>query len=139
MERRPANVRPVDIAKSLTEHDSVRGIVDDIRPSESDPSSTELASEGSSGKVLDNSLVGLMREARKSNPEAVRRKADSDVSAADLKPTAKTPEKPPAPAKAKPKPPGDADSDAIPQQIKQLSDSFSSFARPNGKNSGPKE
>ena len=139
MERRPSNVRPVDIAKSLAQHDSVRGIVDDIRPSESDPSSTGSTEAKASGKVLDNSLVGLMREARKSNPEAVRRKADSDVSAADLKPTPKTPEKPPATPQAKPKPPGNADSDAIPQQIKELSDSFSTFARPNGKNSGPKE
>ena len=144
MERRPANVRPVDIAKSLAENDSVRGIVDDIRPNESDSGSTGIANQGTTespapAKVLDNSLVGLMREARNSNPEVVRRKADSDVSAADLKPTPKTPEKPPATPQAKPKPPGDADSDAIPQQIKQLSDSFSTFARPNRKNSGPKE
>ena len=138
MERRPSNVRPVDIAKSLAQHDSVRGIVDDIRPSESDTSSTGSTEAKAAGKVLDNSLVGLMREARKSNPEVVRRKADSDVSVADLKPTPKTPEKPAKP-QAKPKPPGDADSDAIPQQIKELSDSFSTFARPNSKNSGPKE
>ena len=144
MERRPSNVRPVDIAKSLAEHDSVRGIVDDIRPNESDSASTGIANQRTTespapAKVLDNSLVGLMREARDSSPEVVRRKADSDVSAADLKPTPKTPEKPPATPQAKPKPPGDADSDAIPQQIKQLSDSFSTFARPNRKNSGPKE
>ena len=144
MERRPSNVRPVDIAKSLAEHDSVRGIVDDIRPSESDSSSTQIGNQRSTEetaptKAVDNSLVGLMREARNSNPDVVRRNSDSDVSVADLKPTPKTPEKPPAAAKAKPKPPGDAGSDAIPQQIKQLSDSISSFARPTGKNSGSKE
>jgi len=140
MERRPSNVRPVDIAKSLAEHDSVRGIVDDIRPSESDSSSTQVANQRIiestvPSKAVDNSLVGLMREARKSNPSVVPRKSDTDVSVSDLKPTSKATEKPPA----KPKSPGNTESEAIPQQIKQLSDSISSFARPTGKNSGPKE
>ena len=144
MERRPSNVRPVDIAKSLAEHDSVRGIVDDIRPSDSDSDSTQVASQRSTestvpSKAVDNSLVGLMREARSSNPEIAPRKSETDVSAADLKPASKTQEMPPATAKSKPKPPGNTDAEAIPQQIKQLSDSISSFARPTGKNSGPKE
>jgi len=143
MERRPSNVRPVDIAKSLAEHDSIRGIVDDIRPSETDSESTQIANQRANAntipaKGVDNSLAGLMREARKSNPEAIRRKADSDVSRADSKPTSKAPEKPPEAPKAKPIE-GNLESEAIPQQIQQLSDSISSFARPNGKNAGPKE
>jgi uncharacterized protein involved in exopolysaccharide biosynthesis len=144
MERRPSNVRPVDIAKSLAEHDSVRGIVDDIRPEESDSMSTQATNLRSTeatvpGKVLDNSLVGLMREARDSNPNVVRRKSNTDVGPADLKPTSKTSEKPPAAPQAKPKLEGNAESEAIPQQIKQLSDSISSFARPTNKSSEPKE
>ena len=139
MERRPSNVRPVDIAKSLAEHDSVRGIVDDIRPNESDSSSTQSADQGAaSGNVLDNSLVGLMREARDSSPEIIRPKSESDVSVEDLKPALKTPAKPAAAPKAKPKP-DNLESEAIPQQVKQLSDSISSFVRPTGKTLPPKE
>ena len=137
MERRPANVRPVDIAKSLAEHDSVRGIVDDIRPNESDSDSNQIASPRATEAtiptpVVDNSLAGLMREARKSNPEMIRRKSDSDVSIAEVQPTPKK-----AQPEPKPKPAIDANSDAIPDQIKKLSDSISSFARPTGNNSGP--
>lgn len=140
MERRPSNVRPVDIAKSLAEHDSVRGIVDDIRPTESDANSTQVGNQRSTeatvpGKVLDNSLVGLMRQTRDSNPEAIRRKSNSDVSIADLKPTSKNP---PAAPKAKPELEGNQEPGAIPQQIKNLSDSISSFARPTDNNSAPK-
>ena len=144
MERRPSNVRPVDIAKSLAEHDSVRGIVDDIRPNETGSSSTQIANQRAieatiPGKALDNSLAGLMREARTSDPDVVRRKADSDVSVADLKPTSKTPKNPPTSSHPNPDLDGNSGSDAIPQQIRQLSDSISSFARPTGKKPGSKE
>jgi hypothetical protein len=140
MERRQSNVRPVDIAKSLAEHDSVRGIVDDIRPSESNPGSTQTANqrvtEGTSpSKILDNSLVGLMREARNSDPEVIRRKSSTDVSPEDLRPT--TQEQSANVATTNPGSGDNSEPGTIPQQIKQLSDSISSFARPTGDSSGP--
>lgn len=144
MERRSSNVRPVDIAKSLAEHDSVRGIVDDIRPNESDASSKPVGNQRANeatipSSVLDNSLVGLMREARKSNPNLPLGKSETDASAAELKPTSKTGEKPPTDQETKPDSVGGSESETIPQQIGKLSDSISSFARPTDKNSGPKE
>ncbi len=144
MERRPSNLRPVDIAKSLAEHDSVRGIVDDIRPSEAESISTQIANqrttEGTSpSKLLDNSLVGLMREARNSDPEVLRQKSNDDISAEDLRPTSKTQVNPAAAPKTKPQSDSNAGSEPIPQQISKLSDSISSFARPTGDSSGPEE
>ena len=138
MERRQSNVRPVDIAKSLAEHDSIRGIVDDIRPGESDPNapadSSQRAVEATiPAQITDNSLAGLMREARKSAPEAIARKSKTDVSAAELQPASKSQQT--SPPADDPQLRNATQSAAIPQQIKSLTGSISTFARPTGQQS----
>ncbi len=138
MERRQSNVRPIDIAKSLAEHDSIRGIVDDIRPGESDPNapaeSSQRAVEATiPAKVSDNSLAGLMQEARKSAPEAIARKSKTDVSAAELQSASKSQQT--SPPLDDPKLRNATKTAAIPQQIRSLTGSISTFARPTGQQS----
>ena len=135
LERRPANVRPVDIVKSLAEHDSVRGMVNNIRPGE--PDSESEAKESVNAKLrkkvpsipTDNSLAGLMRQVRDSGT-VVPQGTGSDVL-----PTEKEPRKKEKPAEKAPKKrtqhTNTETNTAIPTQIKELSDSISSFARPN--------
>ncbi len=140
LERRPANVRPVDIAKSLAENDSVRGIVDDIRPDETQAEATRVANQRATEatiptQVVDNSLAGLMREARKSNPAFVSRQSKSDITPGEVQPSPKPRQEAKSSAAESAKTRTKAGTAAIPEQIRQLSDSISTFARPTGKTS----
>ena len=134
LERRSSNVRPVDIAKSLEENDSVRGIVDDIRPDEKDGSKKAAlraveATIPTTTSASDNSLAGLMRQARKSNPDEVARNSKQNLQPKkqDVVPKKRTQTTSATSSDTRQK----IGTSPIPEQIRNLSDSISSFARPN--------
>ena len=139
LERRSSNIRPVDIVKSLAENDSVRGIVDDIRPDEEAASKASKASQTAAGRAIeatipttvatDNSLAGLMRQARKSNPEVVARSGETNLQAEEKEVTPK--KRPTTPSATSSGTRLNIGTSPIPEQIRNLSDSISSFARPN--------
>jgi len=69
---------------------------------------------------MDGSVAGLMRQAKSSSLFL-----DASSEASSVAPAEQD-----APAPATPEPRQEVDSSAIPSQIRKLSDSFSSFARP---------
>ena len=136
LERRSSNVRPVDIAKSLQENDSVRGIVDDIRPDEKDGSKKAAlraieATIPTTTSASDNSLAGLMRQARKSNPEVVTRSTNKNLKPEEKEVVPKKRELTPSATSSGSGTRKKIETSPIPEQIRNLSDSISSFARPN--------
>lgn len=120
-----SNVRPLDIARSI--EDPVAMPVDggDLRPEEASGGSGQInqgRSETMSELVgsMENSVAGLMRDARNSSSvfESVS-SPSSGVAPSEKNPPVVTP-----------KPREEVSSAGIPIQIKKLSDSISSFVRP---------
>lgn len=129
--KRKSNVRPLDIARSLEEPIAVPQSASDLDQSASN--STPEKSKQSRAKTMselvgamENSVAGLMREAKNSSLILDPPTAPNSSSVA---PSEKTSPQKPASA-VTPEPRGGVSSEAIPTQIKNLSSSFSSFARP---------
>ena len=124
---RASNVRPLDIARSLEDPSLQRPPVENVQPHENSVNS--IAPESRPESISDfvgsvsGSVVGLVRGAKGTDVDqtAVRPNEDS------VAPTEKTAAKP---AAATPVPRDESSSSSIPSQIRELSGSFSSFARP---------
>ncbi len=128
---RGSNVRPVDIARSLEDPNLLRAPVENVQPDENsaDSLTPQRRSESISDYVssMDNSVEGLIKGAKGTDVQQtlVRSSQGSVV------PTEKTIAKPLLAESAAPVPREELASVSIPAQIRELSDSFSSFARPS--------
>ncbi len=129
---RMSNVRPLDIARSLEDPNLLRVAVENVQPNET--SAAALAQQKRSESIsdyvgsMDNSVAGLVKGAKGTDIDqtAVRSSEDS------VAPAEKSAAKPSPAASADPVPREELSSSSIPAQIRELSDSFSSFARPAG-------
>jgi uncharacterized protein involved in exopolysaccharide biosynthesis len=128
---RKSNIRPLDIARAVDDPAVLPKTPTDLEPEEAsgNPAGVQNRAQNMSDLVssMENSVAGLMRQAKGSSvfvdpvPSAASAVAPSEKAA-------------PAPQAATPKPREETGSSAaIPQQIKDLSDSFTSFARPSNK------
>ena len=130
--QRPSNVRPVDIAKSLNDPIENRKSVDGVTAADANAASTQIEKPRTNSISdfvgrMDNSVAGLMREAKRSDvQEAPPKGSPTAVSAAE-----KVAPKPQEASPTTPTPREEVSSSTIPTQIRKLSDSFSSFARPS--------
>lgn len=128
--QRSSNVRPLDIARSFDDPSTMREAVQEVQPSEADVESTQVRkprAETISDLVgsMDNSVAGLMRAAKGSSMLL-----DTPANVSSVAPSEKK-----APASTtNPKLREEIASAAIPAQIRELSGSFSSFARPSNLN-----
>lgn len=128
---RASNVRPLDIARSLEDPNLHRVPVDNVQPNENsaDAITPQRRSESISDYVdsMDSSVAGLVQGVKGADVEqtAVRAGDGSVV------PAEKIAAKPLPVASAEPVPREGDLSSSIPAQIRKLSDSFSSFARPS--------
>lgn len=129
--KRKSNVRPLDIARASQEPVASPSSASDLSPSESLPNTNPSTNKGRPKTMselvgaMENSVAGLMREAKNS----------SMVFDSSTPPTPVSPSEQASAAKPKtevtPQPRTEVSSTAIPLQIKNLSNSFSSFARPS--------
>lgn len=127
---RVSNVRPLDIAKSVDDPSLMRVAVENVQPEENSVGSQrpQERSESISDYVgtMDNSVAGLVRGAKGADVDQLATRSSED----SVAPGEKTAAKPLAEASATPVPRDESSSASIPAQIRELSESFSSFARP---------
>ena len=124
---RASNVRPLDIARSLEDPSLQRPPVENVQPHENSVNS--IASESRPESISDfvgtmsGSVAGLVRGAKGTDVDQTTVRPTEDSVAPAEKTAAK-------PAAATPVPRDESSSSSIPSQIRELSGSFSSFARP---------
>ena len=131
--QRPSNVRPVDIAKSFDDPIETRESASSVSANDATAESTQI--EKPRAKTIsdfvgsmDNSVAGLMREAKKSEASQDLPSTVSPASVSASENVAPQPKETPA---TTPTPRDELSSATIPTQIRELSESFSSFARPS--------
>jgi len=128
---RTSNVRPLDIARSLEDPSLQRVVQENVSANETNADSAPAQSRSQSLSdyvgAIDNSVAGLVRSARNSDVQ----QREPQPSAQSVAPSEKLAAKPVSSASAVPVPRDEQQSAAsIPAQIRELSGSFSSFARP---------
>ena len=134
-----SNVRPVDIAKSFADPIRTRESDSGVSASDANAESTQIEkprAQSISDFVgsMDNSVAGLMREAKQSDVrELPSKESPTSVSASE-----KVAPQPKATTATTPVPREGGSSATIPTQIRKLSDSFSSFARPSNSDESTK-
>ena len=129
--QRPSNVRPVDIAKSIDAPIPTREQASGVSASDANADSTQI--EKPRAKTIsdfvgsiDNSVAGLMREAKNSDVQ----ERPSSASPASVSAAEKVAPQTKKPSATTPTPRDEISSATIPTQIRELSDSFSQLRSP---------
>ncbi len=124
--QRSANARPLDIARSIGDQGSQRPPVGEIQLGETNGGSKQVQGQRRKSisdlvNEIDDSVAGLVKEAKRTDVQSENTSAVSSVASAEVAVSAST----------KPKPRKVVTAAAIPSQVRKLSGSFSSFARPS--------